>query len=164
MGQRNVCGDSLSYADDVNVDKIWPDQKLKKQFCKYWTLRYKNKNEESYALEAPLFREKTEYEQYSVYVQHTSKMKLIDMELKSINRKDDFALINFVLYLKNANNENVTSSIIDEWLVEDGKWYHAISDPFFFPKDFIGYGKKNRSVNNNNLKMEDVKGGEGKSD
>lgn len=129
----SACGIPLE-DNAVEFEKLWTDQKLKDAFCEYWTLRYSGSLQETYELEAPLFRDKVSIEKYEIYVKRTVNNDLVKLVVNGVGGDPDaISHVDSNFYLKTKSGEEISSSIRDKWIQVDGKWFHAMRDPFFFP-------------------------------
>ena len=132
------CRISIEYAPELasngGQESIWADQKQQEAFCKYWTLRFDGKNDKTYIMEAPKFREQATIEKYMLYVKRTKNNVLKRIVINGSGRDDnDLFYVDCKLHLKTKSGDEIVNSIRDKWIKVEGKWYHAIRDPFFFP-------------------------------
>ena len=131
---QQSCRMPIVYAPDVKSETIWTDRKLEDTFCRYWNLRFEGKISQTYAMEAPQFREQFTIDQYANYVKRTKENILKKMTIKGAGKdKNSITYLDYDLVIIARKNKEMSSSIRDKWIQVDGNWFHAIRDPFFFP-------------------------------
>lgn len=124
---------------DINIDyamaeSLWADQKLKDTFCEYWTLRYNGNTPKTYSMEAPQFQDQIPIEKYELYVRRTKNNTLEKIVINDVAKEtSDLTHIDCNFFLKTKSGKDISSSIRDKWINVDGKWFHAMRDPVFFP-------------------------------
>jgi len=111
---------------------MWPDNSMEKQFSEYWFNRFSGRVENNYAVEYPYFQERVSLLQYRTYVQHAAKNRLLKMEIQKIRKISDYLVeVDCLATLLQVGNEQSQVSLVDRWVLVNGKWYHIIKDPLF---------------------------------
>lgn len=111
---------------------------LEEEFKKYWILRYTDRFETAYSMEAPQFRESITFEQYKNYISRTSNQKLLELELTQIYTYDSFKKnkisdVGIRFHLERDKGRAIQSCIEDTWIRIDGQWFHGIKNKLLFP-------------------------------
>lgn len=115
----------------------WP-RGLRKEFVRYWTLRYTDAFEAAYAMEAPEFRKKVGFDQYKLYVGRTSSQDLLEIQLTKMDESETFSGDTMIdvgcrFHLKRKKGETVKSYVEDRWIQIEGVWFHALRNALLFP-------------------------------
>jgi hypothetical protein len=110
--------------------RAWPDKLLEERFQEYWFDRFAGRVEEAYQIETPYFREMISLGKYNNYVKHTSKNKLVNMEIQEIAKETKFLVnVSCTIQTQVGNDRPVSTQIMDRWVLVGEKWYHIIKDP-----------------------------------
>lgn len=118
----------------LTLDEILPDESLRKAFAQYWGLRFAGKVHEAYAMEAPYFQEMVGINRYRIYAQGTGKNELIEIQIRSAQRKSPhFLEIQCSPRFKTPEGELKEIYIVDRWVDVDGTWFHVLKDSVVFP-------------------------------
>jgi hypothetical protein len=108
----------------------WPDKNLEKRFQEYWFNRYAGRVADAYNIETPYLREVVRLGKYNNYVKHTPNNKLVNVEIRKINKETDFLIsISCVIRMQAVDGKQINASIIDRWVFSGNDWYHVIKDP-----------------------------------
>jgi len=116
-------------------DKIpeWPDNQCEKRFSQYWSNRFSGNIQGGYNMESPDFCEVVPLEKYKYYVQNAVKNKLLDMEIRQIQRESDFMIaIDCLARIQTEDGQLIEVSMMDRWVMTSGNWHHVIKDPLIF--------------------------------
>jgi hypothetical protein len=119
------------YQSGSEPPAVWPDNSMEKQFSEYWFNRFSGRVEDNYAAEYPYFQDRISLSQYRAYVQHAAKNSLLKMEIQKIRNVSDYLVTVDCLATIQIGNEQNQVSLVDRWVLVDGKWYHVIKDPLF---------------------------------
>ncbi len=125
---RNI---QMVYSSGSEPAAVWPDKGLEKRFSEYWFNRFSGQIEDNYAAEYPYFQERIPLAKYRGYVRNAPKNRLVKMEIQKIRYISDYLVAVDCLATIQAGSESKEVSLVDRWVLVDGKWYHIIKDPFF---------------------------------
>ena len=121
----------VMYQSGSEPPAVWPDNGMEKRFSEYWFNRFSGRVEDNYAAEYPYFQDRISLSQYRAYVQHAAKNRLLKMEIQKIRNVSDYLVTVDCLATIQIDNEQNQVSLVDRWVLVDGKWYHVIKDPLF---------------------------------
>jgi hypothetical protein len=125
---------TYSKESGLTPDQLLPEESLRKAFARYWGLRFAGEVEKAFAMEAPYFQEMVGINRYRLFVEGTRKNKLIDIEIRSVDRKTDhFYEIQCRPRFKTPEREIKEIYIVDRWVDVDGTWFHVLKDSVVFP-------------------------------
>ena len=114
---------------------IWPDERLRKRFARYWGIRYQGKDAELLPYEAPHFREMANLQRYANLIRYSANITLESIELKKIERKTRYLYeVHGVFKLKQQGKNEKQPYVIDQWVFCRDEWYHLIKDRIMFPE------------------------------
>lgn len=131
-------GLKMSYMEDgqgavPDAKSFWPDAKLEKRFARYWKLRFEGAWEKTLEMEAPHFREMVDVERYKMYVGILAQNTLLGVDLKSFERRTDHLVrVEFFMRFRKPDGQETRAYVSDHWVLVHGKWYHLITDTFYF--------------------------------
>ena len=102
-------------------------------------------------MEAPKFRENHKEDQYRIYVKRTPIYTWLNAELDSLTENEKGVIfMSGTWTLKDGADTVINSGLRDRWIKEnDGKWYHALYNPLFFP---INYGERHSESDEQGIK------------
>lgn len=117
------------------IEKSWPDGKLKKEFRKYWFLRFDGRIERIFEMEAPYIQEMLAYETYEQYMKGAQNNRLVEIEPLGIEKKtDELYEIKFYQRFIAPNGKEKEIYLTEEWVEAGGNWYHIFQDALMFPQ------------------------------
>lgn len=124
------------YPASTDEAAFWEDSELRDAYFKYWQLRYSGQNDEAYKMEAPLFKEKVQPPLYKSYVRNTTKDELLKITLNRLDRENNIYTVDSQFKLKTLDDGEKMLHHVDQWVLVDGDWFHALRDPIFFRFDY----------------------------
>lgn len=134
MGNKSA---KLIVAGDTSADVavIWPDERLRERFARYWGIRYEGKDAELLPHEAPHFREMANLQRYENLIRNSASITLESIELKKVEAKTKYLYeIHVVFKLKQQSKNGKQPYVIDQWVFCHDQWYHVIKDRIMFPE------------------------------
>ena len=126
---------TITYSPDAGAgqDQLWPDDRLREVFARYWSLRFSDQSQEAFKLEAPYFQEMVEAARYHMYVKGPARNELINIELRDLAQKTEYCVeITMVAHIKIDSKKKKEMVLHDRWVNAGGEWYHVLRDPIFF--------------------------------
>lgn len=136
FGGKSVPKAQVTFSKESGLTPIQmlPEESLLRAFSRYWGLRFAGQTDEAFALEAPYFQEMVGIKRYRLFVQGTGKNELIEIQVRSVERKTDhFFEIQCRPRFKTPEGEIKEIYIVDRWVDVDGTWFHVLRDSVVFP-------------------------------
>ena len=130
---------TITYSLDAGAgpDQLWPDDRLREVFARYWSLRFSNQSQEAFKLEAPYFQEMVEAARYRIYVSGPARNELINIEVRDLVQITAYCVeITMVAHIKIQNEKKKEMVLHDRWVNAGGQWYHILRDPIFFKEAY----------------------------
>lgn len=124
----------LTYTPDLeDKDRIWPDEKLKKEFTEYWYNRFTSDTQRAWKMEAPHFQFMASRQRYNNYVSSGKSQLPVHIHILEISSLGDY-LYRIQVRIDFSRGLKDHSVIInDQWVNVQDNWYHIIRDPLIFP-------------------------------
>ncbi len=123
----------IVFALNIYYNEVKISQELKQAFQKYWMLRSKKSIKSLLKREAPYIQDMVSFERYKRYILlYKSTIKKI--EVKKVDCPQPFFC---AIEFKSLWGEGKKQQIYwfrDLWVKVEGKWYHVIKNPLFFPE------------------------------
>lgn len=129
----------ITYSPDAGAgpDQLWPDDRLREVFARYWSLRFSDQSQEAFKLEAPYFQEMVEEARYRIYVSGPARNELINIEVRDLAQKTEYCVeITMVAHIKIDSKKKKEMILHDRWVNAGGQWYHLLRDPIFFKEAY----------------------------
>ena len=108
---------TITYSLDAGAgpDQLWPDDRLREVFARYWSLRFSNQSQEAFKLEAPYFQEMVEEARYRIYVSGPARNELINIEVIDLVQITAYCVeITMVAHIKidSKKSEKILSELL----------------------------------------------------
>ena len=130
---------TITYSLDAGAgpDQLWPDDRLREVFARYWSLRFSDQSQEAFKLETPYFQEMVEAARYRIYVKGPARNELINIEVRDLVQITAFCVeITMVARIKIDSKKKKEMILHDRWVNAGEQWYHILRDPIFFKEAY----------------------------